>query len=214
MKQKQDLIPMEGEVWKDIEGFEGLYQCSSEGRIRSVDRITTMKNGVRRRTRGTVLSPSLYMDGYLRYRLCKNGKHMPFGGHKLVAEAFIPNPENKPIVHHKNRNRSDNRVENLEWMTYEEHQMEHSKEISNGLKGRHLSEESRNKIAMAILGRTGKECPNSIPIVQLSKDGEFIREWDSMSDVMRELGIPTTTISKCCRWKRKTAGGYIWKYSA
>ena len=99
------------EIWKDIIGYEGLYQVSSLGRVRSLDRYDE-RNCFRK---GKVLSPGIKPDGYLVVVLSCNGKHKTIKVHRLVAQAFIPNPDGLPQVNHKNEDKSNNRVENLEW---------------------------------------------------------------------------------------------------
>lgn len=100
------------EVWKDIKGYEGLYQVSNEGRIKSLggDRYKAIR----------ILNGNISEQGYNRVNLFKDGKPKTFNIHRLVAEAFIPNPENKPCIDHCNTIRNDNRVENLKWCTYSE----------------------------------------------------------------------------------------------
>lgn len=99
------------EIWKDIEGYEGLYQVSNLGRVRSVDRI----GGRGRRFNGRILKPKVKTGGYLLVNFSKEGKRKMFSVHRLVAQAFIPNPEGLPQINHKDENPSNNRVENLEW---------------------------------------------------------------------------------------------------
>lgn len=106
------------EVWRDIHGYEGLYQVSDLGRVRSITRGGT---------NGRMLKPDNCF-GYLRYTLCKNNIPTRHRAHRLVAEAFIPNPENKPQLNHINGNKEDNRVDNLEWCTESENQL-HSRRV-------------------------------------------------------------------------------------
>ena len=113
--------------WKDVKGYEGLYQVSDEGVV-----ISLPRQYGNRLIAGRILSTNrLTRDGYRRVSLSKEGKPKEFRVNRLVAETFIPNPENKPTVNHKNGNKLDNRVENLEWMTREEN-MQHA--YDNGLK--------------------------------------------------------------------------------
>jgi hypothetical protein len=159
------------EIWKDI--FED-YQVSSYGRIKS------FKNGKEK-----ILKPYSTKKGYLEIDLHKNDKRKVFKVHRLVANAFIPNPHNLPQVNHKDENKLNNRVENLEWCTT----------LYNNNYG------TRNE-------RIGKR------VLQYDKQGNFIREWESMAEAERVIGIYRQQICDCCRGYRgaKTAGGYIWKY--
>lgn len=112
------------EVWKDIKGYEGLYQISNFGRVKSLPRM--MKN---RKCEEIIKTPSVLPKGYLKVSLCRNGKTKYCFIHRLVAEAFIPNPDNLPCVNHKDCNTSNNNVHNLEWVTYKE---------NNSYKNHHL----------------------------------------------------------------------------
>ena len=114
-------------IWKDIKGYEGMYQVSDQGDIKSLRKWS----GTCYRKERILSKNRLTKDGYHRVSLAKDGKYKDFSVHRLVAQAFIPNPENKLTVNHKNGDKLDNRVENLEWATREEN-MQHA--YDNGLK--------------------------------------------------------------------------------
>jgi hypothetical protein len=119
------------EIWKDIKGYEGYYQVSNLGNVKSLDR--KLWNGfVFHEVKGKVMKVRTEKDGYLRCNLSKNGKMKDGRIHRLVAEAFIPNPKNKPTVNHNNTDVTDNSVTNLEWATHKE-QVEHYNKIKNSL---------------------------------------------------------------------------------
>ena len=103
------------EEWRPIEGYEGLYEVSSYGRVRSLDRYVKSKGESYRLHKGRVLSPIKDTGDYLKVDLCCNGKCKTINVHKLVAEAFLPNPDNLPEVNHIDEDKINNRVDNLEW---------------------------------------------------------------------------------------------------
>lgn len=111
--------------------------------------------------------------------------------HRLIAEAFIPNPQNYPVVNHIDGNKQNNSISNLEWCT-QEHNMEEAKRLN--------------------LFKPGKNLPGKRKVNQYEKNGNFIREWESLISVQRALNYKTGAISLCCRGKLKTAYGYIWEY--
>jgi hypothetical protein len=136
--------------------------------------------------------------GYYSIRLYKNKNSRYYQVHRLVAETFISNPKNKPQVNHKNSIRNDNRIENLEW-------------VSNSENQKHAYKFGHQKVNKTNLGKFGKLNTNSKKIQQFDLNGNFIRNWNCMKDVERELNILVSCISCCCSGRSKTAGGFIWK---
>lgn len=183
---------MTEEIWRDIEGFEGLYMISDMGGVKSLDYRHTGKENY--------LKPVKNKDGYLMVSLWENSKHKWFFVHRLVATAFIDNPDNKPCIDHINTIRDDNRVDNLRWVT--------AKENSDNPISR-----KRYLANLHTVGKFGKDNYNSKPVYQYSLDDKLIRKWDSMMDVQRELGFDQGNISLCCLGRIKTSRGYKWKYA-
>lgn len=164
------------EIWRDIEGYHD-YQVSNLGRVKS------LKYGKEKILRGCKDS-----DGYLLINLWKDGKKKSYKIHRLVASAFLDNPNNLPEVNHIDEDKTNNCVSNLEWCSGE-YNFNYGTRIERITKA------------------------NSIPIFQFTKQSEFIRKWGSTKDIERELGIAHSNISSCCKGKMKTCGGYKWGYA-
>lgn len=188
------------EIWKDIEGYEGLYQVSNLGRVKSLERqVWKKRQQCYMRVRERIIQQYISKVGYYVVVLCQNGRKKTYYVHRLVAKAFIPNSENKPEIDHINTIRTDNRINNLRWAT--------SKENSNNpLSKLHISEWQKENL------RFGKDNINSIPIVQLSMKGTYIRSFDAIADAERETGIDHSNISVNLKEKTCHAGGYRWMY--
>lgn len=160
------------EIWKNVKGYEGLYEVSNFGRVKSLRKEKILKLGRDKK-------------GYLIVGLCKNGKQRTFKAHRLVTEHFLNNPYNLPYVNHKDGNKTNNNVSNLEWCTQKEN-IQHA--IANDL------------------------FPHK-KIYQYDLQGNFIREWENILDVEKELKIFHSNISNCCNGIRKTTGGFKWRYA-
>lgn len=171
MATKQFSIEIE---WRDVVGYEGLYKVSAEGDIKSI-------------RSNKILSPDTNQDGYKRVSLYKNKASKHYSVHRLVAQAFIPNPDNLPQVNHIDEDKSNNCVSNLEWITPKDN-------CNYGTRNRKVAL-SKNK-----------------PVLQLSLEGDLIREWESASEVQRVLGYSQGDICNCCNNKLKTAHKFKWSY--
>lgn len=191
---------MNEEVWKDIQGYENLYQISNIGRIRSLG------NGKSGKSKLRIMKTTLNHKGYLMIRLCKDGKSKGYLVHRLVANAFIPNPNNLPQVNHINEAKEDNRVENLEWCT-NEYNHNYGTRIE-----RVRQKQIGNPKMKTCLGKFSKEHHSSKPIIQFTLDGELVRMWYSATDAQREKGFNSKTISSCCNGKRNKHKGFRWEY--
>ena len=194
------------EEWRPIKGYESYYEVSNFGQIRSINRTILTKSCCGYefyiRKKGIILKPANHPCGYLVVALCKNGKSKNFLIHRLVAEAFIPNPNNKETVNHKNEIKTDNRVENLEWATLNE-----NLHYGTGIVRGHANRDRQwHRIHHGGLN------PYAKPVKQSTLQGDIIKEWACIADAVRELKISYSSICAAAKGKRKFAGGFKWQY--
>lgn len=185
------------EIWKDIQGYDGLYQVSNLGRVRSYDREVKCRGNSKRIIKGKILSPSRHG------KVCKDGSYYLHVGltdfnkttkyitiHRLVALAFCPNsnPELYTEVNHIDENKHNNQANNLEWCS--------------------RAENNHHSLITETLNESKKKS-----VLQLTTSGEIIKEFSGVREAARELGLKTHKhISECCNGKAKTAGGFCWKW--
>ena len=181
------------EIWKVIEEYPN-YMVSNLGNVKSLNYNHTGKE--------KILKSCKVCGGYIGVNLCKDGEKSTKLIHRLVAEAFIPNTDNKPCIDHINTDRTDNRVENLRWVTRTEN-------MNNPITKIKLSERQKGEKSY-FYNKLGKEHHSSIPILQFDLEGCLIKKWYGISEAKRETDI--NNISACCRRKIKTAGGFKWEY--
>jgi hypothetical protein len=178
------------EVWKDVVDYEGLYEVSNLGRIKSCDRFVKHPKGGRKFIRGKIKSLSKDKDGYLRVCVCKEGKEKGMSVHRLVCMSFIKNIENKSQVNHKNGLKYDNRLDNLEWSTNQENQIH--------------------------AFRTGLRKPkinNEKSVNMFSKNtSEFVCSFISIAKASKHINCTTSDICNVLKNRQKSVRGYYFQY--
>lgn len=179
------------EVWKSLDFMNyPEYEVSNMGRVKSL-----------KRGKEKILHQEKNKNGYLRIQLCSNNKKN-FSVHRLVASAFLENPENLSCVNHKNEIKTDNRVENLEWVSYKYNNNygTRNERISESNKDKPKSEEHKQNL--------------QTPIIQLTINNKFIKEWFGATQASQDLNLSQGNITACCRKKRNKCGGYKWVYKS
>lgn len=162
------------EIWKPVVGFESRYLISDQGRLFSIKS-------------GRLRKPKLTKDGYEVFALCKNGKSKHIAAHRLVAIAFIENPLGLPCVNHKDENKRNNSVSNLEWITIKDND-------NYGTRNKRMSATKKK------------------PVTQYDLNMNIVQIHTGVKDAMRSTGVNKNSIINACRGCRESAGGYIWRY--
>ena len=175
------------EIWKDIKGYESRYQVSNLGNVKSLNYNCTKK--------AKLLVYHLNHKGYARVHLTKDKQDKYISVHRLVAQAFIPNPNNYPQVNHIDGNKLNNNVDNLEWCT-NEYNFQHA--LKTGL----IKKKSK-----------GYHQPYSRSVNQYDLQGNFIKHWNYISDASKELNISLTSIYRNCNNQIKKPKYYLWRYA-
>lgn len=179
------------EIWKDIKGYEGHYQISNLGRVKSLPRKYKWGNGYKE-TQEKILSTSKRNNGYLCVSLCIDSKKKTHSLHKLVALTFIPNPNSYPCINHKDENKTNNKADNLEWCDsrYNNNYGEHNLKVSQSNK----NHKSKSKT-----------------VYQYDLEGNLIKIWESTAECGRN-GFNFGAVANCCRGIKKTYKNYKWSY--
>lgn len=192
---QNEVINLEGEIWRPVVGYEGVYEVSNKGRVKSLIR-----------GKG-ILKPDKHSNGYVSVELFrgKEVKSKRLTIHRLVALAFIPNPNNLPFVNHKDESRDNNCVENLEWITHRDNLL-YGTASQRRIAHTDYSDPKRAEIARA----NGKAV--SRPVDQFTRSGEYIQSFESAKAASIATGAHHSHLLECCMGKLETSGGYIWRY--
>lgn len=176
------------ENWRPVAGYESLYLVSDNGNVKSLPKLITYSDGRIRKYNEKILKLQISKSGYTVINLTKDGCKCTKYVHRLVAEAFIPNPEQLPEINHIDEDKTNNHSSNLEWCdrTYNNH---HS-----------MITETLNE-------------SKKVPVIQLTLDGSFIRRWSGIREAARGLGMKTHKhIRECCLGQAKSCYGFKWQY--
>lgn len=189
------------EIWKIIENTEGKYEISNTGRVISLNYGGHGK--------AKEMTPVKDKKGYMRLRITQNGKNTTKKLHRLVAIAFVPNPENKPEVNHKDGNKENNNADNLEWVTAHENEIHAYKA---GLKEN--AREHCRKMGETIGKKNFAEYREKIktPLIAVRKSDGAVFNFESQADAAKKTGAPQPNINKVLNGSRKSAHGYLFKY--
>ena len=189
------LENLDGEEWRDVEGYEGLYQVSNMGRVKGLEREYKSNNGKGTeyigKTKTRILKQGLTTDGYPQVALCRNSTCKYVKVHKLVAKAFIPNTENKPTIDHISTVRHDNRVCNLRYFTWKEQMTENK-----------ITRERHRKI----VSECGKKNIQKIIHKRKVKCITTGKVFNSIKEASKYYNIEETGIGRCCKGEFKTSG--------
>lgn len=193
------------EIWRDIEGYEWLYQVSNLGNVKSLQ--FGPKSNHRTQNQPRMLKIAKSSTGYTHVQLYKEGKSSTISVHKLVAKAFVPNPLANPEVNHIDANRANNKAENLEWVTHKEN-LQHAVKLGNRKPPRKNDAESR--IADDGTRRNGSNKRSKNPVLQYTPNGKFVKKWDNIAEIEKFYNCNRTGIANCLSGKNKTSFNFIW----
>lgn len=182
----------EQEIWAPValENFKCSYEVSTTGKVRSIERYRYFKDNQRVKLKSVLLKAAMSEKGYHQVILRNSPHNRTIKIHQLVALTFVPNPDSKPFVNHKDGNKLNNCVENLEWVTH-----------------------SENMLHCYWVTKRMKQSNPARPINQFDAGGNVVKTWPSMQHIRRELGYTLSPIRHCLLGAQKTSRGYAWKYA-
>lgn len=193
-KEYLSLDDLEGEIWKNIKGWEGYYMVSNKGRVKSLSREVLYSNNRKHKYKGRIMKAKVNKKGYVTVCLSQNGYYCSRRLHQLVIAAFLDRPNGYDQINHKDENKQNNELVNLEYCTGRYNN-------NYGTKAKRAAEKQMND-------------PNrSISIYQYTIDGELIDMFPSMKEAFRKTKADVRRICACCNGYRKTENGYVWAYS-
>lgn len=188
------------EEWKPIEGYEGLYEISTHGRVRSLPR---------KGSKGRIIKNSMSSSGYLQTHLCKDGIPKTYQIHRLVAKTFLDNMDGLPEVNHKDECKTNNCVWNLEFCTRLYNQ-NYGTAIARAVMAHNYKESAWKSAQNHDYAEVARK--QSKPVLQKTLDGILVKRWNSLREVQRELGYSCGNLSGACNGKYKTMYGFVWEY--
>lgn len=195
------------ELWKPVKGYEGYFEISNLGRVKSVSRVV-LKSGKDFNIKECIKRIYNNAQGYPCVTLCKDGRSRHKLLHRLIAEAFIPNPDNKPCVDHINTIRYDCRIENLRWVTQKEN-------ANNPLSLQHCKDNTYTKDVSQRSNMTRKK-NQKYPIIKtvymFDKEGRLLKEFFSATDAAKEVGVHRSAIERVLKGKYGFCKGFYWSY--
>ena len=188
------------EEWKDIAGYEGLYQISSHGNVRSVPR---------KGTRGGAVLASYGSSGYLQTHLCRDGIAKTFQVHRIVATHFLENPYELPEVNHKDENKTNNHADNLEWCDRIYNQ-NFGTAIERMVANHNYAESAKKSAAHHDYKEVGRK--QGRRVLQIDAGGNIVKRWDSIRSAAAHFGNSPGNIVAACKGRYKESCGYRWEY--